>query len=89
LVSNPDGLQSDAKKHGNSIDTVVLMVAGNIAWDELASGRHMLYGTYKTMTGDGLVSLFDVLSTRLEKAGVGTAEKARTDLRRMIEDRFG
>jgi hypothetical protein len=89
LASDPDGLQRAAQEHGNSIDTVVLIVARNIVWDELASGRHMTWGTRKTMSGDGLVSLFDVLSTQLEKAGVETAENARKNLNQMIEHRHG
>ena len=89
LSSDPDGLQRAAQEHGNSIDTVVLIVARNIVWEELATGRHMLYGTRLQMAGIGLESLFGVLATQLEKAGIETAEKSRTSLKQMIEARFG
>lgn len=52
----------------------------------------MTFGTRKTMTGDGLVSLFGFLTSELEKAGVETTEQgreAKANLRQMIEDRFG
>ena len=60
--------------------------------DELASGKHMLIGTRNTMTADGLISLFDYLTSCFEKTGIETAERAReakTGLRAMVEKRFG
>jgi len=44
------------------------------------------------MTADGLISLFDYLTSCFEKTGIETAEQAReakTGLRAMVEKRFG
>jgi hypothetical protein len=52
----------------------------------------MLFGTRKTMTGDGLVSLFDFPTSRFEQEGIETAEQAKeakTGLRELINERFG
>jgi len=52
----------------------------------------MLIGTRNTMTADGLISLFDYLTSCFEKTGIETAEQAReakTGQRAMVEKRFG
>ena len=91
FVQNPDRL-CRAIQDGQKIECIVLIVARNIVLDELTSGEHMLIGTRNTMTGDGLISLFDYLTSCFEKAGIETAEQARetkTGLREMIKERFG
>jgi hypothetical protein len=87
LVRDPERLRAETDQR--SIGTVVLIVARNIVWEELASGDHMLWGTRTTMTGNGLVSLFHYLSSSLEKAGIEPAKDAERELREMIEQRFG
>jgi hypothetical protein len=92
LLRNPDSLEKAVYENANSTDAVVLILARNIAWDELASGNHMTFGTRKTMIGDGLVSLFGFLTSELQRVGVETTEQgreAKANLRQMIEDRFG
>jgi hypothetical protein len=91
LIEKPDRL-SWALNHGQKIEHIVLILARNIALDQLASGEHMTFGTMKTMTGDGLVSLFDFLSSRFEQEGIETpeqAKEAKTGLRELINERFG
>jgi hypothetical protein len=46
LAQNPDRL-SWALQHGQKLEHIVLIQARNIALDELASGRHMTFGTHK------------------------------------------
>jgi len=91
LAQNPDRL-SWALQHGQKLEHIVLIQARNIALDELASGMHMTFGTRKTMTGDGLVSLFHFLTSRFEEEGIETPEQgkeAKIGLQEMINERFG
>jgi TPR repeat protein len=91
LAQNPDRL-SWALQHGQKLEHVVLIQARNIALEELASGNHMTFGTMKTMTGDGLVSLFNFLTSRFEEQGIETpeqAKEAKIGLDEMIQQRFG
>jgi hypothetical protein len=85
-----DELRERSKVH--PIDMIVMIIARNIAWDELGSGHHMMFGTRKMMTGGGLTSLYNHLTDLLEKAGIETEEEARQSracLRDMIRERFG
>ncbi len=91
LAQNPDRL-SWALQHGQELEHIVLIQARNIALDEIASGMHMTFGTHKTMTGDGLISLFYFLTSRFEEEGIETpeqAKEAKIGLREMINERFG
>ena len=91
FLQEPDRLSS-AIRQGQKIECIVLIVARNIVFDELASGRHMLVGTRNTLSGDGLISLFDYLTSCFEKIGIETPEQAREaeiGLREMIRERFG
>jgi hypothetical protein len=91
LAKNPDRL-SWAIQHGQKLEHIVLIQARNIALDELASGMHMTFGTQRTMTGDGLVSLFHFLTSRFEEEGIETPEQAKEaniGLQEMLNERFG
>jgi hypothetical protein len=73
------------RSHVHAIETLVIIVARNLAWEELSSARKM-------MTGDGLVALYDHLTDLLKKAGVETDEEAKQSkagLRDMLKERFG
>jgi hypothetical protein len=79
------------RSHVHAIETLVIIVARNLAWEELSSGMHTI-GTRKMMTGDGLVALYDHLTDLLKKAGVETDEEAKQSkpgLRDMLKERFG
>jgi hypothetical protein len=91
FIEKPDRL-SWAIKNGQKIEHIVLILARNIALDQLASGEHMIFGTHKTMTGDGLVWLFNFLTSRFEQEGIETpeqAKEAKAGLRELINERFG
>jgi hypothetical protein len=91
LAQNPDRL-SWALHHGQKLEHIVLIQARNIALDELASDMHMTFGTHETMTGDGLVSLFNFLTSRFEEEGIETpeqAKEAKVGLHEMIKELFG
>lgn len=90
VLDNPDALRSTQEKTGRSIEVLVMILARNVAWEELWSGRHVLL--YRpSMTGDGLISLYSHLTSLLEQAGVETKEEAaasRASLREMMQERF-
>jgi hypothetical protein len=89
LTRNGDMLRK--RSHVHPIETLVIIVARNLAWEELGSGMHTI-GTRKMMTGDGLAALYDHLTDLLEKAGVETDEEAKQSkagLRDMLKERFG
>jgi hypothetical protein len=89
ITRNGDMLRKQS--HVHPIETLVVIVARNLAWEELASGMHTV-GTRKMITGDGLAALYDHLTDLLEKAGVETDEEAKqckACLRDMIKKRFG
>jgi hypothetical protein len=86
ILQSGDGFSKDKRP----IKTIVLVMAHNIAWDEIGIGTHIIFNRPMS-TGDGLISLYDDLSILLEKAGVYTQEEAtqaKTSLRDMLEDRF-
>jgi hypothetical protein len=89
IEEEPDRL-SWALKRGQKIEHIVLILARDIAVDQLESGEHMIIGTQKTMIGDGLVSLFDFLTFRFEQEGIETPEQtteAKTELDKLIKER--
>jgi hypothetical protein len=89
IIRNGDMLRNQS--HVHPIGTLVVIVARNLAWEELGSGMHTV-GTRKMITGDGLAALHDHLTDLLEKAGVETDEEAKqckACLRDMLKERFG
>ena len=89
ITRNGDMLRK--RSHVHPIETLVIIVARNLAWEELGSGMHTI-GTRKMMTGDGLAALHDHLTDLLVKAGVETDEEAKQSkagLRDMLKERFG
>jgi hypothetical protein len=92
IVQNPDELRATMRATRYSVEVIVLILARNIAWDELASGNHTVFGTRTTMTGSGLIALHSHLTTLLQKKGAETSEEAaasRASLRDMIKLNFG
>jgi hypothetical protein len=89
ITRNGDMLRK--RSHVHSIETLVIIVARNLAWEELGSGMHTI-GTRKMLTGDGLAALYDHLTDLLEKAGVETdqeAKQSKAGLRDMLKEQFG
>jgi hypothetical protein len=89
IIRNGDMLR--CQSHVHPIETLVVIVARNLAWEALGSGMHT-FGTRKMVTGDGLTALYDHLTDLLEKAGVETNEEAKqskASLRDMLNERFG
>jgi len=99
IMEHPENLRAAKQKNPSySIEVLTQILARNMAWEELASGRHMMVGTTAPlmvgttaplMTGQGLIALHDHLADLLEKAGVQSSKEAGAELRGMIKARFG
>jgi hypothetical protein len=92
IIHKPEDLRLALKTTQYSIPVLVLILARNIAWDELETGQHMTFGTRTTMTGSGLIALHHHLTDLIEEAGAETTEEAqrsKASLKGMIRMRFG
>lgn len=92
ISGSAEGLRKAKAESTYTIEMLTLFAARNIVIEELASGKHVIMGGMTSISGNGLVSLHNHLTSLLEKMGAVTkeeAKEARTDLREMMSERFG
>jgi hypothetical protein len=91
ITGNPEELRKAISSTGYPIGSLVIILARNYVWDELASGKHMVFSEL-SMSGTSLLSLDDHLTDLLESAGTESPQEARAQKRRvrdMLRERFG
>ena len=78
IDSSEDELINRTRAPRETVYSVLISIVRDLAWEELATGKHRLFTGTRSMTGDGLVALFWETTNQMKKLGVETEETRKT-----------